>query len=313
MSSQSNRYNVTGENDELQRLEAEKKHLLNMRLFALWKLQESKRNPKLIENLRQLEAESRIAYQKHQELQAELAVSKEELNNLERQLQTYVLRNGQLRINIASSYSSNQTLKNEIAKIYDGDLNDFQRLENETRNVRMSNNNLESKINEVSQYLLNCTSANEALSSEIQVIKSKIKAVENHLRNKLISASSTRNVPYNPVQGHTATNKENSDDVKLQLPWKEPDSNKNREFLRDNKDSKCIVCSEKLTNLEEGLILVTPCGHRFHRICIEKWITNFNQKTCPTCRKPINSQSLTLQTDWDNTKKLYSCFHVNLT
>jgi myosin heavy subunit len=312
MASLSNRYNVTGGN-ELQRLEAEKKHLLDMRLFALWKLQEDNRKPQLKEKLSQLEAQSRIVSQKHQELKTELAASKEELNNWEMQLQMYVIINRPLEINIESLYSSNKTLENEIRKIYGGDLHDFQRLENETRNVRMSNNNLESQIKELSQYLLDCTSANEALSSEIQDIKSKIKAVQDHLRNKRSLASSTRNVPYNPIQGHTATNEKNSDDVKLQLPWRAPDAKNNRDFLRQNKDSECVVCCEKLTDLKSGLIEVTPCGHRFHKDCIRDWIERGRKKLCPICRKPIDSQSLTLQTDWDNTKKLYSCFHVNLT
>jgi hypothetical protein len=312
MASLSNRYNVTGEN-ELQRLEAEKKHLLDMRLFALWKLQEEKRNPDLKAKLRQLEAESRIAYQKHQELQAELAACEEELKKCETQLERHVIINRSLGSDIESLYSSNQILQNEIKKIYNGDLRDFQGLENETRNIRMSNKNLEAQINIVSQYLLECKSANEALSSAIRDNKSRIKAVHDYFQSEPISASSTRNVPYNPVQGHTATNEENSDDVTLQLPWREPDSNFNRDFLRDNKDSECIVCSKNLTNLKQGLIVVTPCGHRFHQKCIEKWITNFDQKTCPICRKPIKSQSLTFQTDWDNTKKLYSCFNVNLT
>jgi DNA repair exonuclease SbcCD ATPase subunit len=293
-------------------LEAEKKHLLNMRLFALWKLQEAKRNLELKEKLRQLEAQSRIAYQKHQELQAELVTSKEELNNWEMQLhQRYVPTNRPLGINIESLYSLNQTLKNEIQKIYDGDLHDFQRLENETRNVRMSNNNLESHINKLSEYLLNCTSANEALSSDIQEIKSKIKAVQDHLQSKRILAMSIRNVPYNRVQGHTATNEENSDDVKLQLPWTQPDELNNRDFLRSHKSSECSVCLNQLNNSAKGLIMVTPCGHRFHEECM-KFVLQ-NQNICPLCRTPIDSQSLTFQTDWDNTKKLYSCFHVNLT
>jgi len=284
-----------------------------MRLFALWKLQEAKISQDLKAKLHQLEFKCRIVYQKHLELQAQLTASREELKNWEKKFAMNVQTDVPLGIDIQNLNLSNQTLKNEIQKIYNGDLNDFQHLENETRNMRMSNNDLESHINKLNQYLLNCTSANKALSAEIQDKNSKIRAVQDHLRRKQSLASSTRSVPYNPIQGHTVTNEENFDDANLQLPWSQPDDLDNRGFLRDHKDSKCVVCSEELTNLEQGLIVVTPCGHRFHEICIEDWIELGTQKVCPQCRTPIDSQSLTLQTNWDNTKKLYSCFHVNLT
>jgi len=312
MQSQRLPYNVTQE-VELHMLEAEKKDLKNKLLFILWERQEAKRNPKLREELRALELKTQSEYQKNQVLQEQLAQYKEELRVWETQFITSLPMNQPFGISILSLYSSNQNLKREIRQLYDGDLNNFQLLETKARNMRMSNNNLESEINRLSHYLFDFTRANEALSSEIRNTEAKIKSVKDHLRRKQNSASSTRNVPYNPVQGHTATNEENSDDVGLQLPSKEPDSKDNREFLRNNKDSTCSVCFEELNNSANGLIVVTPCGHRFHRNCIEKWIADRTPKICPICRQLINSHSLKLQTDWDNTKQLYSCFHVNLT
>ncbi len=281
-------------------------------MFILWERQEANRNPKLKEELRALELKSQSEYQKNQVLQAQLAQYKEELRVWETRLITYLQMNQPLGISIQSLYSLNQNLKHEIRQLYDGDLNNFQLLETKARNMRMSNNNLESEINRLSHYLFDFTRANEALSSEIRYTKAKIKGVEDHLRRKQSSASSTRNVPYNPVQGHTATNEENSDDANLQLPWSQPDElHNNREFLKNNKDSQCAVCLEELNNSENGLIVVTRCGHRFHKKCIENVL--HHQKMCPRCRMPIDNQSLTFQTHWDNTKKLYSCFHVNLT
>ena len=310
MQSQRLPYNVTREVDELHRLEAEKKDLENKRLFILWERQEANRNPKLREELRVLELKSQSEYQKNQVLQAQLAQYKEELRVWETRLITYLQMNQPLGVSIQSLYSSNQNLKHEIRQLYDGDLNNFQLLETKARNMRMSNNNLESEINRLSHYLFDFTRANEALSSEIRYTKAKIKGVEDHLRRKQSSASSTRNVPYNPVQVHTTT-----DDQNLQLPQDQPDAEhnvRNRDFIKNNKNSKCSVCMDELNDSREnGLIVVTPCGHRFHRTCILKVLRVQNR--CPDCRNQIDSQSLTLQTNWDNTKKLYSCFHVKLT
>jgi rubrerythrin len=101
--------------------------------------------------------------------------------------------------------------------------------------------------------------------------------------------------------------------VNLQLPSAEPDTKNNRAFIRNNRQSQCAVCLQELINSENGLISVTPCGHRFHITCIERWLDTHSPKKCPTCREPIDSQSLTFQTAWDNNKKLYSCFNVKLT
>lgn len=283
-----------------------------MRLFALWKVQECKRTPELQDKLCQLQNQKQIVDREHQDLKAKLVMSKGELNHWESQLQTYVLGNLPLRTNIQSLYSSNQTLKNEIQKIYNGNIDDFQRLEIETRNVRTVNNNLEAQINKLYQYLLDRTSENEALSSEIQDIKSKIKVLQNHLRNKYSLTSSTRNVPRNPTQSHLYQEQENSDDKNLQLPRKKGKFLEyNENYLKNNSENECTICLEKLNeSASNGYIQVTPCGHRFHAVCIQDLFDRGNS-VCPLCRKPINANSLRLQTDWDNTKPLFSCFHVN--
>jgi hypothetical protein len=141
---------------------------------------------------------------------------------------------------------------------------------------------------------------------QIETLKRELSDTQEKLENTERQLSLLKN-------SHKATNEENSDDVNLQLPSAEPDTENNRDFIRNNRKSKCAVCLEELINSEKGLISVTPCGHRFHITCIERWINTNTTKVCPTCRTPIDSQSLTFQTAWDNNKKLYSCFNVKLT
>lgn len=46
----------------------------------------------------------------------------------------------------------------------------------------------------------------------------------------------------------------------------------------------CVVC---LDNYESGAVLrVLPCGHRFHRSCVDRWLTQQSKK-CPLCGKRI--------------------------
>jgi len=50
---------------------------------------------------------------------------------------------------------------------------------------------------------------------------------------------------------------------------------------KGNKDS-CSICLEELT---VGSAAKTPCGHVFHRCCIERWVDKSNN--CPLCRGAV--------------------------
>ncbi|KAG5677386.1 hypothetical protein PVAND_007149 [Polypedilum vanderplanki] len=50
----------------------------------------------------------------------------------------------------------------------------------------------------------------------------------------------------------------------------------------------CIIDAEILT--KEDDIVVTPCGHVYHRECISEWISS--SRTCPSCRTIISINSL---------------------
>jgi hypothetical protein len=57
----------------------------------------------------------------------------------------------------------------------------------------------------------------------------------------------------------------------------------------------CPICQEVLSSPNSnggntGVISVFPCGHRFHRGCINMWIQKNSKNTCPICRGPFNKK-----------------------
>ncbi len=47
-----------------------------------------------------------------------------------------------------------------------------------------------------------------------------------------------------------------------------------------SRDQICTICMTDGTNDQ------LPCGHRFHKNCLARWL--IKNSTCPTCRDPIN-------------------------
>jgi uncharacterized membrane protein YgcG len=50
----------------------------------------------------------------------------------------------------------------------------------------------------------------------------------------------------------------------------------------------CTVCLDDFTKSGS---FVLPCGHPFHRTCIEHWFAHNRQRTCPLCRAPAPMSS----------------------
>ncbi|CAN0854972.1 E3 ubiquitin protein ligase RIE1 [Linum grandiflorum] len=42
----------------------------------------------------------------------------------------------------------------------------------------------------------------------------------------------------------------------------------------------CCIC---LMQMESDLEML-PCQHKFHKVCIERWLMRKRRKTCPLCR-----------------------------
>ncbi|KAF3322625.1 E3 ubiquitin-protein ligase RING1 [Carex littledalei] len=49
-------------------------------------------------------------------------------------------------------------------------------------------------------------------------------------------------------------------------------------------EEECAICMEKLFGKEnkEAVVKETPCGHKYHSKCIEKWLEK--HLSCPLCR-----------------------------
>jgi Ring finger domain len=50
----------------------------------------------------------------------------------------------------------------------------------------------------------------------------------------------------------------------------------------DNAEADCPICLEKLFEEKEMMVKEMPCGHKYHAICLEKWLQM--NSTCPFCR-----------------------------
>ena len=46
----------------------------------------------------------------------------------------------------------------------------------------------------------------------------------------------------------------------------------------------CVICYEEFGKGKHGKL---QCGHKFHRDCIEKWLSVSAHKDCPVCRHPV--------------------------
>ena len=60
---------------------------------------------------------------------------------------------------------------------------------------------------------------------------------------------------------------------------------KTRKQIKENYeiDNQCAICLDTMIN--NGPTTKTKCGHKFHSECIERWLTDYNNNTCPSCRE----------------------------
>ena len=56
----------------------------------------------------------------------------------------------------------------------------------------------------------------------------------------------------------------------------------------------CSICIDSLYTVNTD-VSVTPCGHLFHKTCLESWMQNKRQ--CPNCKNAIRKNSKKWQED----------------
>uniref|UniRef100_A0A0C9S6F0 TSA: Wollemia nobilis Ref_Wollemi_Transcript_11154_592 transcribed RNA sequence n=1 Tax=Wollemia nobilis TaxID=56998 RepID=A0A0C9S6F0_9CONI len=54
----------------------------------------------------------------------------------------------------------------------------------------------------------------------------------------------------------------------------------------DDEESTCAVCLKDFCRDEE-VRLVSECAHIFHKDCLDEWVFDHDQNTCPLCRSPV--------------------------
>ena len=57
--------------------------------------------------------------------------------------------------------------------------------------------------------------------------------------------------------------------------------------VNHNIDEDCVICLEKMNNIENNPICQLNCKHYFHKKCITNWINH--KQYCPICRINITS------------------------
>lgn len=65
-------------------------------------------------------------------------------------------------------------------------------------------------------------------------------------------------------------------------------SNNNNSNSQINPADVCVIC---LNDVDPGQTMkILPCLHKFHKKCIDEWIRNDFQKSCPICRTSVNQR-----------------------
>ncbi|TKY70306.1 goliath protein [Spatholobus suberectus] len=76
-----------------------------------------------------------------------------------------------------------------------------------------------------------------------------------------------------------------------------------------NEDCWCCVCLSRLKAEDE--IRVLPCSHKFHKICVNRWLKG-RHKTCPLCRFSMGAEEKSHRAEMFTEEMLiwFSSFHV---
>ena len=60
----------------------------------------------------------------------------------------------------------------------------------------------------------------------------------------------------------------------------------NLNVAAEEEEDECVICGLPFTDETNGPVITTPCGHKFHKMCLCKWC---HRGTCPICRRDIRN------------------------
>lgn len=80
--------------------------------------------------------------------------------------------------------------------------------------------------------------------------------------------------------------------------------------IRSSSDGDfCCVCLSMVEEGEETRLL--PCLHRFHRVCVDKWLDDGCRKTCPVCRFLVQDERFCRREEMTEEMVIwFSSFHI---
>lgn len=79
--------------------------------------------------------------------------------------------------------------------------------------------------------------------------------------------------------------------------------------VEDMEGDFCCVCLSMLEEGEETRLL--PCLHRFHRVCVDKWLDDGCRKTCPVCRFLVQEENFCRREELTEEMIIwFSSFHI---
>lgn len=71
---------------------------------------------------------------------------------------------------------------------------------------------------------------------------------------------------------------------------------KKKVVKRENLEKECIICLDDIEDED----YITKCNHRFHKKCINEWISIYSNKECPICRKELGLYILETKRERNN-------------
>ncbi|KAJ1403909.1 Zinc finger, RING-type [Sesbania bispinosa] len=80
-------------------------------------------------------------------------------------------------------------------------------------------------------------------------------------------------------------------------------------FMENSEGGWCCVCLSRLKDEDE--IRVLPCLHKFHKICVNRWLKS-HHKTCPLCRLSMGAEEKSHRSEMFTEEMLiwFSSFHI---
>ena len=155
------------------------------------------------------------------------------------------------------------------------------KIKEEQKKYETLNNNIVSKINEITQTIEEQRQRQTNLLRRREVVMNYLMSMVMGMRRR--SEEEYPNVDNMSYEELLAL-EERMGNVSKGLTKETIDKLPREKFVKNKfSDDKCIICQYEFKNLEK--LIVLPCKHCFHPDCIEEWLKN--QKVCPYCKIEI--------------------------